>query len=355
MQQKEWNAVGMMSGTSLDGLDLAHVRFWKVNESWHYALDHAETVPYDTEWEKKLRSSMKLSGQELRLLDLLMGKYFGEKAKDFIRKHNLQPDLIASHGHTVFHQPELNMTYQIGDGTALRLASGQTVINDFRTEDVLKDGQGAPLVPIGDLLLFKKYRYCLNIGGIANISIKQNTSIEAADICFANMALNELAQERNMAYDEDGKLAAKGKVNTALLSQLESTLKNINSAFSLGRENYEKEFLPLIKKKDISVEDRAATCCQYIARAISRRVEKESAGGEMLITGGGAFHRHLIATLAAELDNHCEIVVPESELVSFKEALIFAFLGVLRLEGQINVLASVTGATGDSCSGTVYR
>lgn len=345
----------MMSGTSLDGLDLAAVRFWEHEGLWNFELGAAETLPYPKEMADRLKASMEANGRDLRLLDLELGTYFGEIASKFIEENSLSPNLVASHGHTVFHQPEAGMTLQIGDGLAIRHATLCNVVSDFRTEDVLKGGQGAPLVPIGDLLLFPEYTYCLNLGGIANISIKDGEGgIVASDLCFANMALNHLANLVGLDYDRDGLLAAKGQVKEDLLEALEKTMTVKDSAFSLGKESFEMEFSQLINNENISLNDRLATCSEHIALSISRRVKKEREGGKMLVTGGGALNGHLVGRIKHHVGQHCEVVVPDMGLVNFKEALVFAFLGVLRITGRTNVLASVTGAESDSCTGTVH-
>lgn len=344
----EYNVVGLMSGTSLDGLDIAHCRFWW-EEGWNYKVETAETLHYTDEWQKVLSTIHKGSGTELAAAHAGYGKLLGASAAAFISKHGLRPDFISSHGHTIFHQPNAGYTFQLGDGAALAAESGLPVIADFRTADVALGGQGAPLVPIGDRLLFSEFDFCLNLGGIANISFEYEGKRIAFDSCVCNLALNRLARLGGKDYDAGGALAKSGTVNEKLLSQLESD-EYLQKKFpkSLGREDLERTVFPLLDNSSLSVEDRMATVSEFIARQIAALANN----GKMLVSGGGALNTFLLDRIRHH--SKASIVVPETLLIEFKEALVFAFLGLLRWRNENNCLASVTGASRDHSGGAIF-
>ena len=350
-RMKETIAIGLMSGSSLDGLDIALVRFQEENGKYSFQILAAETLPYPEHWTKQLSEAFHKQPEDLVQLDKNYGKYMGEQVLTFARKHSATPDFVASHGHTIFHKPEQHYTLQIGDGQELAKACGFTVINDFRSEDVSKGGQGAPLVPIGDKLLFGDYEICLNIGGIANVSYDENGQRIAYDLCIANQALNYLAQMKGLPYDRNGQLARSGEVDIDLLKKL-----NRNPFYgqlppkSLGREFFEANQKDLLK--DLSVEDLLATFVEHIALQIALGVS-HLPKGKILVTGGGARNKFLMERLQARSSH--EVVIPDKMTIDYKEALVFAFLGLLRMEGKTNVLASVTGAESDSCSGRIWK
>ena len=368
---KQTTAIGFMSGSSLDGLDIALVRFKEENEHYAFQILQAETFPYPEQWKKQLAEAFQQRPQDLVQLDKDYGKYLGEQVRNFAQKHNAKPDFVASHGHTIFHRPEEHYTLQIGDGQELAKACGFTVVNDFRTEDVSKGGQGAPLVPIGDKLLFADYEMCLNIGGIANISYDEDSQRIAYDLCIANQALNYLAQMNGLDYDKDGDLARSGKVDFDLLKKLNNSPFFIQEPpKSLGREYFEMYQRGLLDEgrktkdtrrgtaghgtqdADLSIADMLATFVEHIALQIAIPVSLLPKG-KILVTGGGARNKFLMERLQARTKH--EVVIPKKEIIDYKEALIFAFLGLRRLEGKTNVLASVTGAESDSCSGRIWR
>lgn len=348
--------IGIMSGTSLDGLDIASCIFPE-NEPEKFKIEQADTIEYPVWLAEKLKIVMKGTGEELAFLDFSLGYFIGEKVKEFINRTKLSPDLIASHGHTVFHQPEKGFTYQIGNGSCIASRTGVPVVYDFRALDIALGGQGAPLVPIGDRMLFGAYNFCLNIGGIANISYSKGATTFAFDVCPANMALNNLANEKGLEYDAGGALAASGIVNSSLLEKLNSLdFYRLSFPKSLGKEWYDRSFFPLITDKDIPVEDRLNTVCQHIAQKIGHVVKQErtsEAGQKILITGGGAFNKYLVNLLEEELRDVAQVVVPEDTIVKFKEALIFAWLGYLRVKNKVNVLSTVTGASFDNIGGVL--
>ena len=348
---KETTSIGLMSGSSLDGLDLALVKFIEEGEHYDFQILAAETLPYPNFWKTQLSEAFHKRPEDLVQLDKDYGRYLGEQVLAFAKKHNAQSDFVASHGHTIFHKPEQHYTLQIGDGQELAKACGFLVINDFRSEDVSKGGQGAPLVPIGDKLLFSNYEICLNIGGIANVSYDENGQRIAYDLCIANQALNYLAQMKGLDYDRDGQLARSGEVNMDLLKRLNKhPFYGQLPPKSLGREFFEENQKDLLK--DLSIDDLLATFTEHIALQIALGVS-HLPKGKILVTGGGARNQFLMERLQARTSH--EVVIPEKTIIDYKEALVFAFLGLLRLEGKTNVLASVTGAESDSCSGKIWR
>lgn len=351
MADSIYTAIGLMSGTSLDGLDIAACRFVLADRKWQFQILHAVTVEYPESMLQRLARAADLSGLELSKLHVDLGILHGEFVRDFLKKNPTEIDFISSHGHTIFHQPEKSLTLQIGSAPHIAAITGKTVIADFRTLDVALGGQGAPLVPIGDLLLFDQFRFCLNLGGIANISDKAS-ALNAFDISPCNMALNYLANLAGKPYDDNGEIAHSGQVNLALLEGLNNLSYYANSGpKSLGREFFESEFLPVISRFDISIKDKLRTVCEHIAIQLQKVISPER-GDKMLVTGGGAFNDFLIGRFRQLCD--VDIVVPDSQVIQFKEALIFAFLGVLRLRGENNAMASVTGANSDSCGGCIY-
>ena len=346
-----YRAIGLMSGTSLDGLDIAWCTFKRDNR-WHFELHEATTISYDELWRDRLRTAHTLSGMELAQLHVDLGKLHGAWVKEFMGEHSVHVDFIASHGHTIFHQPHLGTTLQIGSAPHIAAATGVDVIADFRTTDVAHGGQGAPLVPIGDLWLFGNYPMCLNLGGIANVSVKESLHMEAFDIGLCNMALNHFAEKLGVVYDRDGALSRMGSVNESLLEQLNSLdFFKQPAPKSLGKEFWVNEFLPVVDRAGVTMHDALRTITEHIAIQIAEALRKREQG-EILVTGGGAHNGFLMERIAAHTQHR--VVVPEKKIVDFKEALIFAFLGALRMAGEPNALASVTGAKRDSVGGAIY-
>lgn len=344
-----------MSGTSLDGLDLVAAEFWQTDENWNFAIKATETISYSKEWTEKLKNAPILSGEKLMELHAEYGQLIGSEANKFIMETGFTPDLIASHGHTVFHQPEKGFTFQIGNGADIAAKTQITTVSDFRTGDVALGGQGAPLVPVGDKLLFSEYDYCLNLGGFANISFEENNKRIAFDICPVNFILNYFAEKQGFEYDKDGELGRKGIANDDLLTNL-----NLIDFYwkeapkSLGREWVENVFMPVLNNFEIDASDKLRTVYEHIAQQISRIVLCKGEGkGKMLVTGGGAFNIFLIERISNLAT--VEIVIPSKEIGNFKEALIFAFLGVLKITGKNNCLSSVTGASHDHSAGLVFQ
>ncbi|MFO7824724.1 MAG: anhydro-N-acetylmuramic acid kinase [Cyclobacterium sp.] len=352
-----YELVGLMSGTSGDGLDLALCQFTK-KESWTFDIRKATTIPFPHELGQSLRSAHLMDAHALEILDLEFGTWMGHEVKNFCVSNGLEPSAIASHGHTVFHQPDRGMTKQIGNGYALWQASGLPVINDFRKLDVILGGQGAPLVPVGDALLFANYDFALNLGGIANISMQVNDQRLAFDTCPFNLLFNHFAQKAGKPYDANGDLARTGKVNLQLLSALQKLpYYQISGAKSLGREDIEKDFIPVLEAADASIPDLLATLSEHFARCLSEIMlqhKTPAPSQQLLVTGGGAYNAFFIEKLSAKITPQIALSLPENQIIDFKEALVFAFLGVLRWRGENNCLASVTAASRDSCGGTMY-
>jgi anhydro-N-acetylmuramic acid kinase len=354
-KNKTWTIAGLMSGTSLDGLDIAVCRFKSNGGYWRHEILAATTIPYPAAFRQKLQNLPSGTALELAKMDADFGKFCGEQVKNFLAHQKLRCDFVASHGHTIFHQPDHNLTTQIGNGAQLSAAAGLPVVCDFRTLDVALGGQGAPLVPIGDQLLFGDYTYCLNLGGIANISFQKKNKRIAGDICPVNIVLNALAAEKKQSYDKDGKMAASGQVDATLLRKLNAlTFYKKDFPKSLGREWIDRSVFPLLAKSNLSTEDKAATFCEHIALQIAAFVQPDSADSSLLITGGGALHRFLIRRLKAHLPTNTTLVLPDKNTIAYKEALIFAFLGLHRMVGIPNALKSVTGASKDSIGGALY-
>ena len=340
-----------MSGTSLDGLDLAFCEFHLEDTRWSYQLSIAETIEYSDVLRSRLKNAVNFSGLELALLSSDYGHFLGQEIQKFIEKNRLDVDLISGHGHTIFHQPEKRLTLQIGDGAAIASYVKCPVVTQFRNIDVALGGQGAPLVPIGDKLLFNSADFRLNLGGIANISFIENFKTSAFDICVCNMALNYLMPP----YDENGNIAASGKLNSELLTKLNDLdFFKKQPPKSLGFEWFEHNFLPILNAFECPIEDKLHTVCEHIAEQISKiaNAQKNISEKTMLVTGGGAKNDFLMS----RIKHHCLCKFSESDplIVDFKEALIFAFLGVLRLREETNCLGDVTGAKHDSIGGCVF-
>ena len=343
-----YRVLGIMSGTSLDGVDLAFCEF-TFDDKWSFSLLGGETIPYPREWYDSLAGAHRLSGEELIQLHTSYGSYLGKLSAEFCGRNKFSPEFISSHGHTVFHQPHRGFTLQIGEGNSLAAASGANVVSNFRMMDVALGGQGAPLVPIGDKLLFAEADYCLNLGGIANISFDRNGKRIAFDICPANMVLNFLAAKAGKKYDEGGQMAASGKLIPEILSALNS-LPYYTKAYpkSLGREDVERDILPLVNLESFKLHDLLHTFCFHIAQQVSHVLSNKSKG-TLLVSGGGALNKFLIDCLQKECQ--ANIIVPSKSIINFKEAIIFGFLGVLRMRNEVNCLSSVTGAVRDCVGG----
>ena len=344
---KTYFAIGLMSGTSLDGLDICYAKFQNFT-NWEFEILKTETIPYSLEWKNRLQNAILLSAEDLLALDKEYGFYLGEKTQEFISKNNITDlDFIASHGHTVFHQPQRKFTLQIGDGRAIKLTTKKPVIYDFRSQDVLMGGNGAPLVPIGDELLFSQYDACLNLGGFSNISLQKNHQRIAFDISPVNVVLNYFAEKLGKNYDENGDFARNGAINFKILEELNTlTFYQKPAPKSLGVEFVNSVVFPLLK--DETPENIIATFTEHIAEQIAK-VFNDNQLKTVLVTGGGTFNTYLLEKIREK--SQTELIVPDENIINFKEALIFAFMGVLRLRNEVNVLCSATGSSENHCSG----
>lgn len=342
-----------MSGTSLDGIDLAHIEFSTQNNKWNFSILESETVSYKPDWIFKLKNAVDFSAAELEKLNQDYTKLLASIIADFIAKHKITDlDAVCSHGHTILHQPQNGFTLQIGNLPEIATLSQQTVVCDFRVQDVQLDGQGAPLVPIGDKILFAEYDYCMNLGGFSNVSFEENGKRIAFDISPVNTVLNFYANQLGLDYDDKGQISKTGKCHTPLLEEL-NRLEFYQKKYpkSLGFEFVKETVLPLIEKFDISIEDKLHTFTEHIALQTALALSTKK--GSLFITGGGAYNDFLIKRIQHYLPD-LKIIIPSKKILEFKEALIFALLGVLKLRDEINVLSSVTGAKEDHSSGVIY-
>jgi len=349
---KKYRAVGVMSGTSLDGVDLAFVEFQESEESkWSFVLLENESIPYTKDWQNRLLQLPKASALEYVKTHIAYGKYTGALVDDFLKRNALTPDVIAVHGHTIFHHPQQSYTSQIGDGASIAAATGHIVACDFRSMDVARGGQGAPLVPIGDQLLFGDYEARLNIGGFANISYEVDNELIAYDIGPANIILNTVTRKLGKDFDDKGMLAREGVLHTRLLEKLHS-LPFYKKKYpkSLGKE-WVDENTAIFFPSDILPQDLLHTLVEHISIVIANELNLLPEG-KVFITGGGAFNDYLIERIQEK--SALKIVIPERSIIEMKEAIIFAFLGVLRMLNRSNILHQVTGACSASISGALY-
>lgn len=359
-----YKVMGIMSGSSLDGLDLAFAEFQEVSGKWNFVIKAAACYPYPESWTERLRKATHLSAKDYLLLHTAYGHYIGSCVNQFIEEQGLayQVQLIASHGHTVFHLPEQKMTAQLGDGAAIAATTGINTVAELRALDVALGGQGAPIVPIGEQLLFSSFGLLLNLGGIANITLQFTPSPLAWDICPANRVLNLLAETAGRPFDEKGSLARSGKADTSLLSELNDLEYYTKPApKSLANEFGTGQVYPMISNKGLTPKDALATYTLHIAEQVKQAIQhhiqdpSQLRHTQMLITGGGAHNTFLVESIQAQLDDWgIQVHVPDPLVVDFKEALIMALIGVLRWREEDNVLSSVTGATRSSIGGAMW-
>lgn len=353
MFKEKYNVVGVMSGTSLDGIDLAHIVFTVENNIWEFEIVTSETVSYTSDWLNKLKIAISFSAAALEILNQEYTSLLAVIIGDFIKKKDIKNlDAVCSHGHTIVHQPQNGITLQIGNLPQISSLIHQTVVCDFRVQDVQLGGQGAPLVPIGDQILFPEYDYCMNLGGFSNVSFEQNKKRIAFDISPVNTVLNFYANEIGLDYDDKGSISRTGICNQHLLNEL-NALKFYQKTppKSLGFEFVKETTLPIINSYSIPIEDKLRTFTEHVAFQIALALPNKN--GSIFITGGGAYNVFLIQRIQFYLPQ-MKLIIPTVKILEFKEALIFALLGVLKLRGEINVLSSVTGAKKDHTSGIIY-
>lgn len=354
--RKEFYALGLMSGTSLYGLDIAYVKFiFEKNKIIHFNFIETEHIPYEKNLRYQLHQAHLIPSIELLKLDVLYGKWLGQQVNLFKQKYKINKiDIVGSHGHTIFHQPQHGFTLQIGNGAHICSVSKENIVCDFRSENIAWGGQGAPLVPIGDEILFPEYNACLNLGGFANISFQYKEKNRIAfDICPVNFVLNHLSEKLGLPYDDKGNIASENKINKDLLNKLNQIhfYQEIGPK-SLGREWVEKEIFPLIYNTCLSTKDLISTFTHHIAIQLAYIIKKYSLKN-VLITGGGAYNNFLILSIKRLTNSN--LVIPSPQLIDFKESLIFALLATLKVNNQINILSSVTGAKINNSSGVIYQ
>ncbi len=350
MVKNTYKVIGVMSGTSLDGIDLIYAKF-EFDNTWRFEILHAETIAYSAYWFKILKCLINNSIEELKIIDVSYTLYLAKVIQGFIDKNNIiDIDAVCSHGHTALHQPEKKLTYQIGNLPLLADMLEEVVICDFRVQDVMLGGQGAPLVPVGDELLFSEFDACLNLGGFANISMVINGERIAYDVCPVNIVLNAYANQLGLNYDDGGNIAASGM----LLPRLKERLDNLDyyaekPPKSLGLEWVNTFVLPLLELKEAEIKDILKTFSDHIAAQISSVLKDNS---KVLVTGGGAYNSYIISKI--KQNKNVDLIIPNNNLVEFKEALIFGFLGILKFRGEVNCMKSVTGAVKDHSSGEIF-
>lgn len=352
-----YQVIGTMSGSSMDGLDIVHATIEEVSGKWSYHINHSVCIPFNNYWQKQLLHITSLSAKDLLLSHTAFGRWMGECILQFIHQQELQHKVhfIASHGHTVYHEPRQGMTFQMGDGAAISSVTQLPVITDLRNMDVAHGGQGAPLVPIGEKYFWPEYKYFLNLGGIANLSIRHENDFIAFDVCPANRILNALIYELGKPFDDKGLVASSGKVHDDLLYELNDMNyyqrpypKSLSNEFGLD------VLLKTIRSYNIPVQDQLRTMIEHITEQVSR-VIPEGEPNKLLLTGGGAHHDFLVQELRSRLlTKQVDVVVPDTTLIDYKEALIMAFIGTLRWREEVNALASVTGASRDSIGGALW-
>ena len=354
MFNKTYKVIGVMSGTSLDGIDLAAVEFTILDQKWSFKILEKETISYTENWVNQLKEAVAFSEEKLTQLNENYTILLGGIIKDFINKFHLEDiDAVCSHGHTILHQPQNGFTLQIGNLPTIAKIVGTKVVCNFRVQDVQLGGQGAPLVPIGDRILFSEYDYCLNLGGFSNISFEENNNRIAFDISPVNTVLNFYANKLGLDYDDKGEISRFGKLNSDLLNEL-NELEYYSKPFpkSLGFEFVKEIVLPLIENYPIAIEDKMHTFTEHIALQTAKVLPSKN--GKLLVTGGGAYNTFLMERMQFHLPS-LKIIIPDAEILEFKEALIFALLGVLKLRDEINVLSSVTGAKKNHSSGLIFN
>tara|TARA_R110002074_G_scaffold24208_2_gene72527 strand:- start:71638 stop:72723 length:1086 start_codon:yes stop_codon:yes gene_type:complete len=353
MKKTKYRVIGVMSGTSLDGIDLALCAFHASEKGeWDFTIEVAETIPYSEDWKEILKEAIHFSEGRLQALNEKYTSYLSEVISTFIKGHNITNlDAVCSHGHTILHEPHKGITLQIGNLPQLAKNIKQAVVCDFRVQDVQLGGQGAPLVPIGDRLLFSAYDYCLNLGGFANVSFEENEKRIAYDICPVNIVMNFYAEKLGAPFDKNGTFAEKGTLNMALLNHLNSlSFYTEKPPKSLGLEWVQQHIFPLLDASKETPQNILRTFVEHVAMQLAHQFKENSS---VFITGGGAYNTFLLERLKAQ--KSLKIIVPNSEILEFKEALVFGLLGVLKLRNEVNCLASVTGAKDDHSSGILFN
>ncbi|MEM9850303.1 MAG: anhydro-N-acetylmuramic acid kinase [Bacteroidota bacterium] len=369
MTKRTYRILGLMSGSALDGLDLAYCRFELAAnrdfELLNWEIEQATTLPYSESWQNRLAQLIHADARSFAETHVHYARYVGQLVNQFLADYQLDPDYIASHGHTIFHFPDLFYTTQIGEGAALAATTGYPVICDFRTQDVAQGGQGAPIASIADKYFFGQYDFCLNLGGIANLTAKVDKKYVAFDISGANQILNALAAEIGLAYDDKGELAAQGNLIPTLF-KASNQLDFLTADYpkTLDNQWVKTQLLPIFKNPSYALKDRLHTAVQHIAyqiaAAVKKVVEQEAmrkSSYHFLATGGGAYNNFLMTSMQRAFAQHTpvHIHVPSDTIISFKEAAMIALMGVMRIENVPNCMSNVTGAKFDTINGAIYQ
>lgn len=343
----EHYVLGGMAGSSMDGFDVALIKFFSQGNKWHFDLIACETIAYPELLLEKLQMAPMATLDVQGKLDKELGIWFGNEISAFL-KGKKEPDLLSIHGHTLVHKPKEGISWQLGDGKEIASITGIKTVTDFRTKDLTYGGEGAPLVPVGDFELFGQYDACLNLGGIANVSIRNKRT--AGDICPCNQLLNHFARKLGVDYDHDGEHASNGKVDVEFVERLAS-IPYFDLPFPKSLPN---QFIPEEILENIEPMAGLSSSCEFIATQVARSLyDLKIPSPKLLISGGGAFNSYLVNELRNKLPDW-EVIIPSDDIVSFREAVIFGFLGMKRLIGEVNVLGSVTGATEDTSSGVIH-
>jgi anhydro-N-acetylmuramic acid kinase len=342
--------IGLMCGTSHDALDIAFVKFSRTEKNWSFKLIQSQSIDIEDGIKSRLSKSTQMNGLDLLLLDRDFAKFCAVSVNEFKRKFQIEPEFIASHGVTIFHQPQNGVTLQIGSGAILSAITNNVVISDFRMQDVAKNGQGAPLVPYADRHLFPESYFTVNLGGFANLSVNDSgTKALGFDICPCNLILNHYSHQLGFAYDKGGEIGKSGNINAELLSNLNKlSFYSESSPKSLGYEWFVSNYLPLFPSH-ISPKDGLATAIEHIAIQIGSVLNKPE---KCLVTGGGAHNHFLLERI--QYHSQSTLDIPDRNLIEFKEAICFAFLGLLRLNAEFNIDSNVTGSDSNTCAGAVY-
>lgn len=354
MEIRKFRSIGLMSGTSCDGLDICYCHFTWNGEKWEFKILAGETIPYSPEWIRRLKSAHELNGRDLILFHKELGRFFGIQTKEFIQRHHiLKLDFIASHGHTVYHEPKLGLNFQAGDGHCIAAETACPTVFDFRSLDIALGGQGAPFVPIGDRYLFSDYDACLNLGGISNISFERAGQIFAFDISPFNILLNNFSQRMGYPFDDKGQLARSGSVNRDVVEQLNKLdYFKRSSPKSLSRELIDSEYSSVLENHTLTEMDWLRSLIEHYVIQISDVFENNRIKN-ILLSGGGVYNSFFVEELSKRTNT--QLIIPDKMTIDFKEALLFAFLGCLKKADLPNVFSSVTGASRDSISGLEVR
>jgi len=350
---KQVKVIGIMSGSSLDGLDVDFSFFSETKAGWTYQNITSATISFPGELHSRLKNADQIFGKELTKLDIDFGNWVGKKIMEFCENCEQVPDLISSHGHTIFHEPENEFTLQIGSAQCIAQKTKLPVISDFRLKDIVKGGQGAPLVVIGEKLLLREYKSFLNLGGIANLTLFEEGKIKSFDIAPCNQVLNHFSKKLGLAYDAEGEWARRGAVDKEWLEYLKTvSYFKKNPPKSLANQ-FTSQYV--LKSYPTKTEDALNTYCYFLKYELEKWIKNLLPGKQevpILATGGGAKNTFLMEVF--NQSPFLDLIAADEHLVDYKEAMIFGFLGALRWFDQINILSAATGANSDSCSGTIY-